>query len=155
MIHLDNIEHGQAIGDRAGSRPFLPRFDRCVSRTSEGNLVGGVIYQDYLVRSIALHTASWTKDWLTRDLLWTIFTYPFDVLKVEKLIAQVRTTNPHAIEFDKRIGFKEEYTIQDVVPGGGMMILSMTREDCRWLKWRPRYLETALLGFRGEGRNDG
>lgn len=154
MIHLDNIEHGQAIGDKVGN-PFMPRVDRCVSRTRAGNLVGGVIYQNYTHRGINLHVAAWDSRWLTRDLLWTIFTYPFDMLKVTKVMAFVPTTNRRAIDFDKSIGFKEEYTIQDVVPGGGLMILSMRREDCRWLDWRPRYLETVAPQVREKGAIDG
>lgn len=146
MIHLDNFEHGQAIGDRIDA-PFKPRFDRCVSRTRGGNLLGGVIYQDYRVRSVTVHVASWTADWLSRDLLWTIFTYPFDMLKVEQVLGIVASTNTRALDFDLRIGFKEVTRVPDVVPGGDLVVLSMRREDCRWLNWRPRYLKT--------GANDG
>jgi len=144
VIVLDDAEHGAAIADRAGTH-FVPRLHRCISRTSAGNLVGGVIYTNYNPRAMTLHTAAWDKHWLNRDMLWTIFAYPFLVLEVEKLVAFVPSTNEHALEFDKRIGFVEETKIRDVVPDGDMVILSMRREHCRWLNWQPRYLKTAAL----------
>lgn len=153
MIHLDNTEHGYAIADKVG-RPYMPRFDRCVSRTRKGNLVGGVIYQDYRHRSICVHVASWSPGWLSRDLLWTIFTYPFDMLKVEQVLGLVPSTNKHALQFDLKIGFKEILRIPEIVPNGDLVILSMRRKDCKWLDWRPRYLDTVAFGG-AERTNDG
>ena len=150
MIHLDDIEHGYAIADKAGT-VFVPRVHRAISRTVDGNLAGGVVYTDYTRRAISMHVASWHRRWLNRDLLWSLFTYPFDVLKVEQCLAFVPSTNIRAVAFDINIGFKLKHTIEDVVPGGHLMVLSMRREDCRWLAWKPRYLETDALKAREKG----
>jgi len=144
VIHLDDADHGQAIADLLGKR-FVPQFDRAVSITSAGKLLGGVIYTDYMKRSIQMHAAAWSPHWLTRDILWTMFTYPFDNLGVEMCIAPVASTNARSAALCFGLGFRLHATIQDVVPDGHLMILSMRREHCRWLKWRPRYLETAIL----------
>ncbi len=151
VIHLNEIEHGEAIADRIGIR-FVPRVDRTISITSHGNLIGGVVYTDYTQRTIQIHGAAWIPRALTRDLLWTVFTYPFDVLRVERVLAYVATTNERSTKLCLGVGFKEHALIRDVVPDGHMMVLSMGREDCRWLKWRPRYLDTEKGASNGRRR---
>lgn len=148
MIYLDNIDHGQAIGDRCGTS-FVSRLHRAVSITSGGNLLGGVIYTDFTGRAISMHAAGWSPRWLTRDMLWTIFTYPFDMLQVEQCIAPVASTNTRSMKLCLGLGFRQVTFIPDVVPAGHLMILSMRRETCRWLQWQPRYLNT------GEGSHNG
>ena len=69
-------------------------------------------------------------------MLWITFDYPFNQLGVKKLIGQVPSSNLKALEFDKKLGFKEEARISDVFPDGDLIVLSMRREDCRWLKIR-------------------
>ncbi len=137
-IEINNFDHGEAIAGVA-SNGFNRAVDQCVSRsTPEGNLLGGVIYQNYVAGgSITLHVASWHPRWLTHDLLWAIFAYPFVQLKVQKCLGFVPSTNEHALKFDLKIGFHEEHRIRDAVPGGDLVVLSMRKEQCRWLTGPP------------------
>lgn len=135
-IELDNVEHGHLIG-KVSSYGYMPEVDHCVSRSIDDALAGGVIYQNYTKASITLHVASWHKRWLSRDLLWTIFAYPFLLLGVKKCLGFVPTTNEAALAFDKHIGFEEEHRILDAVPDGDLVILSMRKENCRWLQIAP------------------
>jgi RimJ/RimL family protein N-acetyltransferase len=72
-------------------------------------------------------------------MLWISFSYPFEQLRVSKLIAQVPSRNRKALDFDLKLGFKQEAIVADIYPDGeDLLILSMRREDCRWLKLKPR-----------------
>lgn len=137
MIEFGNIEHGFQIADAAGTI-FNPAADQCISVTREGNLAGGVIYQGYTGASIGMHSAGFLPNWATRDFLFVIFGYPFNQLKVKTVFGQVPETNTRALEIDLKLGFKQVARIEDVFPTGACLVLAMRREDCRWLKLKPR-----------------
>lgn len=141
MIHFNNAEHGKAIvevntGDPVA--PYTPGWNHCVSRTKNDKLVGGVIYENYFVRSIAIHVCSFEPNWLNRDFLWACFHYPFVQLGVEKVFAYVDSTKASVVKFDLGIGFTEENRIKDAVIGGDILVLSMYAKDCKWLDWTPK-----------------
>lgn len=141
MIECNNPLHGAAIASLT-STPYHFGLDSCISRSRAGKLLGGVIYQQYFKRSIVIHVAGFDPHWLNRDLLWAIFDYPFNRLGVEQILGFVPSTNAHALEFDKKIGFQIVTKIPDVVPGGDMLVISMRRNECRWLAYNPRGLMT-------------
>jgi RimJ/RimL family protein N-acetyltransferase len=123
---------------------FNPLADQVIARVDDrGVLVGGVLYKDYTGRggSIAMHVAGYSPAWINRTILWIAFDYPFNQLGVNKLFGQVPSWNRHAYKFDKHLGFVDECEIPGVYPGGNMMLLSMTREQCRFLDRPPRSLK--------------
>jgi RimJ/RimL family protein N-acetyltransferase len=115
---------------------FNPHSDVCIARIEDGELWGGVIYTDYTRASIGLHVAGFRPDWVNKAMLWVCFDYPFNQLKVKKLFGQVPAHNLKALEFDRKLGFKEEARVKDVYPEGDLVVLAMYRDDCRWLKMR-------------------
>jgi hypothetical protein len=122
---------------------YNPLADQIISRVNHGgNLLGGVVYKDYTGRggSIAMHVAGYSPTWINRTMLWICFDYPFNQLGVKKVFGQVPSWNRHAYEFDKHLGFRVECEIDGVYPGGSMMLLSMRREQCRFLDRPPRSL---------------
>jgi len=140
MIEFGNIEHSKRI-EEAAELCFNPRCDVCLSRTDEhGNLLGGVIYTNYTGHSIHIHVAGFNPRWLSRDFLWVTFDYPFNQLMVEAIFAQVKSSNRHALEFDRKIGFQTINIMQDVYKDEACYVLKMKREDCRHLKIKPRTL---------------
>ena len=141
MIQMGNIEHGAAIA-RAIPRMFNPACDTVISNvTSEGNLLGGVIYDGHTGPCIFIHQAGFDKHWLSRDMLWVAFHYPFVQLNCSKLCGTIPSSNTALLSFNCRLGFSEETRIKDAYPDGDMIILSMKRDDCRWLKLQPRGLQ--------------
>ena len=79
-------------------------------------------------------------------MLWVSFNYTFIQLGCKVLFGQVPETNSKALEFDLKIGFKEITRIDDVFPDGGLILLAMRREECRWLKLKPRSLKEPVNG---------
>lgn len=141
MIVCNVEEHGRAIGKASGCN-FNPECDRVIARTDEdGELLGGVIYQAFTGESIAMHVSGFRDNWVTRDLIWACFHYPFVKLGVKRIFGQVPESNVRALEFDLKIGFRFLTKIDGVFADGGVIVLVMERDDCKWLNYKPRTIK--------------
>lgn len=108
----------------------------------DGELVAGVTYDHFNGASIAMHVASdGSRKWLSREFLEFAFSYPFEQLKVKKVIGIVPSTNADALRFDKHLGFVEEARIAQGYPDGDLIFLTMRRDQCRWIKEREDGIE--------------
>lgn len=94
-------------------------------------LIAGVVYDSYRVRSICMHVAC--DQSFTREFIWFAFYYPFEQLGVQKVIGLVESSNDEALDINRRLGFKREHTIENATPDGDLIILSMTKDQCKWL----------------------
>jgi hypothetical protein len=141
MIVFNDINHGHTIAVASGTS-FNPLSDTCIARVDDDFLLGGVIFQNYTGHSIGLHVAGFVPDWINRDMLWVTFDYPFNQLGCKKLFGQVPETNSKALEFDLKLGFKIITKIDDVFSDGALFVVALDRDDCRWLKMKPRGLRT-------------
>lgn len=136
MIQFGNWRHGQRIFNA-----FVPELHVCISRTAaDGTLLGGVVFEEFTGRSVQLHLASFAPRWMNRDLLWVVFDYPFNQLKVEQVLGYITEDNAPALNFARRIGLREISRIPDVVPAGDVVVMSIRRENCPWLDLKPRGL---------------
>lgn len=120
---------------------FNPAIDTCISTERHGEIAGGIVYREYTGASVTMHVAGFDKRWGNRDILWAAFHYPFVQLGCKKVFGQVAADNCGALEFDIKLGFKEEARIKDVFPSGDLILLSMYREECKWLSIKPRSLK--------------
>jgi len=140
MIVFNNAVYGDRIAKAAGTT-FNQRGDVCIAREERGELWGGASYTGYTGSSVGVHTAGFRPDWINQDLLWVCFHYPFVQLGCSKLLGQVPSSNLKALEFDLKMGFIEETRVKDVFPDGDLVVMSMKKETCRWLKLKPRSLK--------------
>lgn len=145
-IEFGNVDHGAEIA-RAIPRRFNPACDPVISNArADGTLLGGVIYDGYTGPCIFIHQAGFSKFWLSRDMLWVAFDYPFNQLGCSKLCGTIPSTNPGLLAINLKLGFRVETKIEHAYPGGDMLILSMTRDECPWLKIKPSGLTSNLKG---------
>jgi len=133
MITVGNHVHGRALAV-AGGFFYNPESNVVFSREKDGKLLGGVVFQAYNGASIVIQVASFSPRWIDRDLLWMAFHYPFDQLGVRKLFTQTPSNNRKALDFNAKLGFKDEARIAGVFRDADLVIRSMCREDCRWLE---------------------
>lgn len=140
MIMFGDGEHARKIARAAGHGVDLD-VDYVISRTRKDSyeLLGGVIYTNYTGRSLQMHMAGFAPAWATLHFMWSIYDFPFNVLKVERVIATVPSTNERSMKITQQMGFEYTTTIPGVVPWGDMEILSMSRAQCRWLKLAERF----------------
>lgn len=137
MIESNNKIHGALIA-AASETAYNPTTHHVISRSRDGKLLGGVIFTSFTGSSIGMHVAGFAPRWINSNMLWITFDYPFNQLKVSKVIGETHSCNRKALDFDLKLGFKKEAQIVDYYPDGDLIILSMRREDCRWLKLKPR-----------------
>jgi RimJ/RimL family protein N-acetyltransferase len=133
MISTGIEAHGRAIAKAAGCF-FNPECDHVISRSEGGILLGGVIFTGFTGASIGLHVAGFDPRWINKDMLWITFHYPFEQLGVRKITGTIPSGNRNALLFNAKLGFVEEARVADVFPDEDLIIMSMRREDCRWLK---------------------
>lgn len=98
---------------------------------NNGELVAGVIVDDYNGASARMHVAG-EGQWLTREFLFVCFDYVFRQLNLNVVIGVVSSANAQALRFDKHLGFNELARIPKGHPAGDLVILTMTKEDCRY-----------------------
>jgi len=131
--------HDSAVGPWVASRVgtvWSPATSTTVGLFSvDTGIMAGVIYEGYNGANIGAHIASVPgKSWPTRDFLRFIFHYPFEQLKVKRITGMVASSNEAAVEFNKRLGFKQEAVLKDAHPQGDLIVFVMRKEHCKWLQ---------------------
>lgn len=112
--------------------------------------MGGVLFTDWNIGSIQMHTAIFGGTGGLRPLIFLTFQYAFEQLNVRKVFGLVPEFNARALKLDLHLGFKVEVKIEDVfgsVKDNGLYILSMKKADCRWLDMRCPPIEYAPMMF--------
>lgn len=144
VILIDYPGDGDWIMDRAGGS-FNERVDHTIAVHRDGVLVGGVVFTGYLRSAIVVHMAGIEDGWATRDFLWMVFHYAFVQQGVRKLLGFVSSSNLRALSIDRRLGFREVARVTDVLPDGSdLIILAMTKNQCRWLALVPRHYKEGV-----------
>lgn len=131
------------IGDFPQVQSWMSdRFNQAPQRAAQnvvllnddGSIRGACWLENYNGASAVIHVAGEGKGWVTRAFLRTVFHYAFVVLGCKKLIGSVRSVNIDAQLFDEGLGFKRECVIEDADPCGDLIIYSLKREDCKYLR---------------------
>ena len=105
----------------------------CIGQEIDGEIGAVVAYTNFQDKSCCMHTAALVPNWISKDLLWACFDYPFNILKVKVILATVASTNEEALKLDRHLGFVDKAYIEDAHTDGDLVILAMRRENCRWL----------------------
>lgn len=105
---------------------------KCIGLEQDGKLIAGVLYDWYNGASVYAHIA--IDGTINREFLWFIFHYPFEQLNVNVIIGLVAESNKSAINLDTRLGFTITSRIPDGHPDGDLLIFTMTKHQCKWLR---------------------
>jgi len=107
---------------------------RCIANVNrDGKILGVVGFDGWNGASCQMHVAG-EGNWVTRDLLFAGFDYPFNVAGCRVVLGLVPSGNKQALRFDKHVGFEEVARIKDAHPDGELILLKMRRENCRYLR---------------------
>jgi hypothetical protein len=99
----------------------------------ERRLIGAVGFDNWSEASVEMLCAG-DSGWLTRELLFKAFHYPFILGGVNVVLARVGSDNDEAIRLNKHLGFVEQCRIPKAWDGGeDLILMAMTKEQCRWL----------------------
>jgi hypothetical protein len=147
MIRINDV-HSIRLIAQAAQIEYVPRLHHCIATYDKNDkLAGGVIFTNYLSGSVQIHMAGFQRNWVNKAILYLAFNYPFVQLGVKKLFGLVPERNIAARNNDLHLGFKIEYLTHDVFNYddgvNGMYLVSMYRQDCKWLKMRMPFIEYA------------
>ena len=104
----------------------------CIGLEREGELVAAVMFDYYNGASIFSNIAiagSITRTWLHR-----ICHYPFIQLGCQVVIALVSEENVASQRFVEHFGFVRGLTIPGADPSGAMLIYTLRKTDCRFIR---------------------
>jgi RimJ/RimL family protein N-acetyltransferase len=141
-IHIDSPGAGDWIMERAGGY-FREGVNHSFSTHRDGDILGGFALVGYTGAAMTMHMASRDKRWFSRDLAALAFGYGFHQLGCRKLLAPVKSTNHALVALVRRGGWKFDAVLRDVYPDADMIVFSMTRNECPWLRHRLRIREVA------------
>lgn len=137
MIDTSNqAELSLWLCSRIGLLP-VPSDMRVIAHRSDvsGEIMGAVGFEGWNGASCLMHCAG-DGNWINRDMLFACFDYPFNVAGCGVVLATVSSANKAALKLDKHLGFKVECEIVGAHPEGALVIMSMSRAECRYLKRR-------------------
>lgn len=123
---------GAWVCERIGGQ-FNAQLATAIGLERDGELIAGVIFDNYMGQSIAMHVAGEGGHWMTREFARACFGYAFNQLKVKKVLGFVDSTNAAARRYDEHLGFKLEHVITDAGKVGDLCIYSMTPDKCRFI----------------------
>jgi hypothetical protein len=131
---------------------FYPLNDHVIANHSDdGRIKGGFVFCSFMGAAAQIHMAGVGPGWCTRDLLWMAFHYAFVQLGLRKLVGLVASNNSVALEQDLRGGWTLEAIVKDVyVDGADMLVLTMTKAECRWLRIKPSGYRPGISHYSSE-----
>jgi RimJ/RimL family protein N-acetyltransferase len=103
---------------------------------NENNEIEWVVgYTAFIGKTCQMHVVNLCGKPINRSLVQTAFDYPFNYCGVEKTFAVVNSKNEKAMNFDTKLGFKEEIRFDGLHDNGGdIVILTMNKTDCKWIR---------------------
>ena len=131
-VVTDNQEHLRGWITGVLGMQFSP-YATFIGQEIDGEIKAVVAYDNILDKSCLMHTAAIVPNWISKDLLWACFDYPFNKLGLSVILASVASTNEEALKLDRHLGFVDKAYIEDAHADGDLVILAMRRENCRWL----------------------
>ena len=115
----------------------MPEQSTFIGQKKDEQLVAVVAYCNFVENACGMHIGSIGEHWMSKDLLWATFDYPFNKLKKKVIVVSLEASNEDAIRLNRHLGFRVETVIKDAHEYGDLMIMSMRAEDCKWLKLKP------------------
>ena len=94
-------------------------------------IIAGVVFEEWNGKSLVCHIAA---DRLTREFLEIASDYAYNRCGVWKIIAPVFSDNERGKRFVRKFGFQLEAQIREATASGDILLFTMTRQQCRYLK---------------------
>ncbi len=118
----------------------------CIGQFDEmkQDLIGAIGYDGWSENMVEMHSAGTPGSyWLTKEFLFKCFHFPFIVHGREIVTSRVSTGNPVAVKMNLQAGFTEQCRIKGGADDGDLIIFTMYRAECKWLRMEKLYKEAA------------
>lgn len=102
-----------------------------------GKIVAGVAYANWNGKNVETHIASdGSRNWLTRQYLYTILDYPYNQLGAKRITACIGEGNKASRKFVEHLGFSLEARLEKAHPTGDLLIYRMFANECKYVEIR-------------------
>lgn len=106
---------------------------RCIGQKIDGEIKAVASYSNFQGKSCNFSLAG-EGNFMNKDFLWAMFDYPFNILKLKVIIATISGNNKKSLKLSRHLGFEEVANIADAHKDGNLVIMTMRRENCKWLQ---------------------
>jgi RimJ/RimL family protein N-acetyltransferase len=137
MITFDKERCAEFMRDRYGitKDQFIEGAFEAVGLERDGEIIAACIYNHFTGFDICMHIAAKPgSKWCTKSFLYSAFAYPFKQLGCLRVTGYVAAKDEKVIEFDKHLGFVFEGVKRCALPDDDLVILGMTRAECRFIE---------------------
>ena len=101
----------------------------------DGELTGGVLYNNYHGHDIQITSAATDSRWLSKNNLRTIYNYPYNQLGCVRTTAVTGRSNKRARTVLEKLGYRHEGTLRLGLDGKQTaLIYGMLKDECKWIK---------------------
>lgn len=112
---------------------FAP--DEVRGRTMRMDDVGVAVgFTGFVGKACCVHTVIKRPELVTRSVLRDVFNYPFNIAGCEVVLATIDSTNTAALRLNRKLGFKDVVTFPGAGLDGDLVLLALSRDDCRWIR---------------------
>jgi len=120
---------------QAGQPLDTSPYQRGLVQLISGQPVGAVLFEQNNGANVFAHCAgSPDKPWLTRQMIYNMFHYPFVQEGLKRVTLWINADNTKSIKFAEHLGFEYEATLLRAGSDGqAVMVYRMFREDCRYV----------------------
>ena len=101
----------------------------------DGEIICIFGYDNFNGKSCHQHFICNPGKYVPRDYIWFSYFYPFNQMGVEMLIGMLPSNNDRIIDLAKHAGFVEKYRIVGAHPEGDIILSTLNKQDCRFLKY--------------------
>jgi len=91
-------------------------------------------YNGFVGKTCCMHVVIQKPEAMSPRIVREAFEFPFNVCGCLAVLGFVDSANTAAMDFDRRLGFKEIDRIEGAGLEGDLVIFRMLRADCRWLR---------------------
>jgi len=134
MIIVNQHERcGKWLADKQNVNYAKDESATYIGLEKEGKIQVVFMYNNLIENgSVHLHIA--IEGQANKHIRWYAFHYPFIELNVKKIIATIQADNEKCIKFALNAGFVCEHIIKNAGSNSDLWLLTMTKEQCRFLK---------------------
>lgn len=111
-----------------------PQETACIGQEKDGKIVAVFGFNNFTANSCQIHVASVGEYWFSKELLFAMFDYPFNKVKVKVIMATVYKGNIKSLNFCRKLGFVQVGDIPYGHAKGDLIVFAMKRNQCRWLQ---------------------
>lgn len=95
-------------------------------------------FDGFIGKTCQIHDVNLSgKAYTPRKLLKAVFEYAFKQCGLEALLGVVNSNNKRALEYNRKLGFKQLAVLPKLHDDGGdIVLMKLDKADCKWIKER-------------------